>query len=272
MTLPVPRPEGAPCSRGRPSSRRAFGIALMMVVLLFVILLVLLSAQSRSTRSVAYERNLSFLGSRARVATQNALNEAYYHFISRSNSPKLSEKGPVDLYKKLRAAREGEQLEYSLPPAVTRKLLRRDRISVGKVEVDLQLIEEVLSGAASGTTTSSGPSGSSTGVSWPAPAGVGGGGATSPGPGTWPSGPNSPLPSRYCDLRTVNFQPRVKSSGVARFRVTAKADGARGDVVRTVVVRKGFQLLQVTPAGDLILVRLSPNDISTHVIRSVVDE
>lgn len=263
----------------------------MLVVLLFTILLVMLGAQSNSTRTLAQERKLSFRGADARMAARNALNEAAYHFITRANSPMLSEAfardGEFDLYDLLRGMEaESDKVLYEVPAAVTRKLLRRQRISVGKVQVGIF----PLSGGGVGpsrvtTTIVTRPPG------WPAPAGLmpasgtagtagtsPAGGGVPPGaptgspPGTppgWGGRPGSSPPSRACDIRVIQFQPQIRLEGVVDMKVITRAEGPRTDVSREVMVRKGFQVMQITGDGQLSVVRLSPNDVATWVRREV---
>lgn len=285
---------------------------LIFVVVSFSMVAVMLLSHFFSVASVAQERKLGFDGQAAVTACRNALNEGFYHFISRANSPRLSAQAEVDVYDRLRELEPGMGFSYQVAPSLTRRVMRAARARITKVEVEVQAVDTsvtqdliqtpvpiegqptppesivvpqgpdagaaaemvVLQGPGAGSEDPAAPSsagGAASNPTWPAPDQVNEGGASgaSQGDAGWQGRPGAGAPSQICTLISFEFRPRTSVIGVASFTVTAEVDGPRAVVRRTVQVRKGFTVIDVSAGSDLALVRLSPNDIASFVDRQV---
>lgn len=252
-------------SKEKPLSTRrtGFGIAILFVTLMGVILSILLMAYGSSTQTASRTRSNSKLGNEAKITCINAIEEAAYHFITRSNSPRLSKKDKdIDLYTLLRSIDKGTSspyFNYELPPVYTRRVSHNRRISVSDVKVRVSTTrppppQEETSGTQNPQGTeaveSSSPKNSYESI----------GSALINGDG-----------ARYCDtiIEGIEFDPVVTLIGVVEFSATAKIVGPHNTVERDIVQRRVMTLTRLTDQADISISQLSPNRVFTHITRRV---
>jgi len=283
--------------RGRGAGRWGMGLVILVVAMMAAVVAVMLLAYGTSSHTASRTRGAAALGYEARIACMNAVEEGAYHFITRSNSPRLSKRDRnVDLYKVFRDALAADgsvapvSLEYPVPPVFSRRLGHGRRVTITDVQVRVQaqgyerMTEVVQQVKYIASDLRAGGPGSSTGkdrnVTIRATDAAQAEEArrrveAAAAAGTYQAlqqqvlqGPAAP----WCDVAVsiITFEPVKTLAGVVEFDVTARIEGPHAVVERRMVQRRTVELTTLTKDAPIAVVRLSPNRVFTSLSRRIM--
>lgn len=275
------------------SARSGMGITLLIIALMGAFIAIMLIAYGTSTHTASRTRSTAKLGYEAKIACTNAIEEAAYHFITRSNSPRLSKKDKtVDLYTAFRSSVGDDvkplKLEYELPPIYARRLGHQRRIAISdvKVRVATEAYEAMAKRVRRFTyfardLLAAGQNSAIRNVNVTLNASSAEEGERisrevreAQREGTYEALRDNVLEgegAEWCDVAVdvITFEPVKTVAGVVEFSCTARVVGPNNAVERRIVQRRSVNLTQLTEQAELSVVRLSPNRICTYVTRRV---